>query len=183
MKARILLTIAVIVILFGLAPLYSSHPVQAQDEVEPGAPPQPSAEFMPGELLVRFKKGTPSARADQVLAEKNARRLRRIPALGVDVLQLPANFPIDQAVEAFNRISEVEFAEPNYLLRITQSSSGWQNNQWAPQKIQAPEAWDQISNPTQVTIAIVDTGVDYHHSQLGPNMWNNTAEKDGQPSE
>src|SRR3990172_1671633 len=181
MKARILLTIAVIVILFGLAPLYSSHPAQAQDEVEPGAPPQPSVEYMPGELLVSFKKGTPAARADQVLAARNPQRLRRIPSLGIDVLRLPANLPVEQAVNAFNHIPEVKYAEPNYLLKIAQTSSGWQNNQWAPQKVQAPEAWDQISNPAQVTIAIVDTGVDNRHSQLATNMWKNPAEKDGQP--
>ena len=181
MKSRILLTFAVIVILFGLALLYNSHPAQAQDKVEPGAQPPPSVEYVPDELLVRFKKGIPAARADQVLAEKKAQGLHWIPALDVVVLRLPANFPVDQAVKAFNRIPEVEYAEPNYLLTIAQTSNSWQNNQWAPQKIQAPEAWEQIPDPAPVIIAIVDTGVDYRHSQLRPNMWNNMAEKFGQP--
>lgn len=181
MKARVFLTLALLVILISLAPLNSSQPAQAQDKGEAGASRRPAAEYVADELLVQFKNGTPLARANQVLAEKNVQLQRRIPALGVVVLKLPASSNVEQAVKAFNQIPEVEYAEPNYLLKVAQTSSGWQDNQWAPQKIQAPEAWDQIPNPAPVTIAIVDTGVDYRHSQLGSNMWNNTAEKNGQP--
>ena len=94
---------------------------------------------------------------------------------------MPATVPVDQAVKVFNRIPVVQYAEPNYILKIAQTPGGWQNNQWAPQKIQASEAWENIPNPAQVPIAIVDTGVDNRHSQLQPNMWKNAAEEAGQP--
>jgi len=76
MKGRMILPIALIVVLIGLVPLSRSYPVQAQDKVDPGTPSQPSVGFLPGELLVRFYHGTPTARADQVLAEMNAQRVR-----------------------------------------------------------------------------------------------------------
>jgi thermitase len=141
MKARFFLTLALLVILISLATLNSSQPAQAQDKVEAGASRRPAAEYVADELLVQFKNGTPLARANQVLAEKNVQLRRRIPALGVVVLKLPASSNVEQAVKAFNQIPEVEYAEPNYLLKIAQTSSGWQDNRWAPQKIQASEAW------------------------------------------
>jgi subtilisin family serine protease len=42
---------------------------------------------------------------------------------------------------------------------------GW-SNQWGPQDIYAPQAWDTQLGSSSVTIAIVDTGVDYTHEDL-----------------
>jgi PKD repeat protein len=42
--------------------------------------------------------------------------------------------------------------------------------------IDAPEAWDLATGSTGVIIAVVDTGVDYNHTDLAPNMWHNPGE-------
>ncbi|HLE14791.1 MAG TPA: S8 family serine peptidase [Anaerolineales bacterium] len=151
---------------------------------EAGPRPESSSvndEFVPGEMLVQFRPGVTPPQADNLLKAHGISRKGGIPALRVHLLRLPPGLPVEKAVEIFNRSPEVAYAEPNYLLQIVQASDGWQANQWAPQKIQAPEAWAQISNPVPVVIAVVDTGVDYRHSQLAPNMWANPAEGAGQP--
>lgn len=165
--------LALMVFLLSLAPA----PVSGSAS-QPG-PKTP--EFIPQELLVRFRAAVPPGRADQLIAGNGAARLRRVDMLGIEVLGLPPGLEVEKAAEIFSRLPEVEFAEPNYLLHIAQAAGDWQQNQWAPQKIQAPDAWSQIPNPADVTIAVVDTGVDYRHSQLRPNMWTNSAELKGQP--
>ena len=140
-----------------------------------------SADYAQGQLLVRFRPGVAPDRARHLLDQQNATQIRNIPNLEVKVLHLPPSMTVEQAITTFQRIPEVEFAEPNYILHAVQTTGDWQDNQWAPQKLQAPEAWQQIPNPYPAIIAIVDTGVDYRHSQLQPNLWTNQAERDGSP--
>ncbi len=136
-----------------------------------------SQPYVADQLLVRFRPYVAAQRADQVLAERGLSLIRSIAALDIHVLQLPPGLSVERAVDIFNRLPEVEFAEPNTILRIAQTidpgSDPGLANQWAPQRIGAPQAWLSTPGDPSVVIAVVDTGVDYRHSELAPNMWTN----------
>jgi PKD repeat protein len=138
--------------------------------------------FVPGQLLVRFRPTVARERSEQVIAAEGAVRWRRIEALGVDVLRLPPGLSVERAVKVFRQMAEVEFAEPNYILRIAEiNDPGLDKNQWAPKKIEARAAWETMPTPGDpaIIIAVVDTGIDYRHSELVPNMWENPGEIPG----
>jgi thermitase len=46
--------------------------------------------------------------------------------------------------------------------------------------IDAIEAWKITTGDKKVVIAVIDTGIDYNHPDIKPNMWINTAEANGQ---
>jgi len=87
-------------------------------------------------------------------------------------------------IDAAQRMAQeplVEYAEPNYLLYALDHDNGDYvvndprfNEQYGPQKIQAPGAWRVIANrrgdvstaTATVNIAICDTGVDLDHPEL-----------------
>ena len=45
--------------------------------------------------------------------------------------------------------------------------------------IDASEAWELYSPIADVVAAVIDTGIDYSHPSLAPNMWVNSGEVPG----
>ncbi len=97
--------------------------------------------------------------------------------------KLPTTIKIDQAgdfdkiLSYYNNLSEVEYAEPNYLYQASIiPSDTFFNNQWYLQKIKATEAWDTVRESPNVVIAILDSGVQINHPDLKSNIWLNKKE-------
>ncbi len=49
-------------------------------------------------------------------------------------------------------------------------------NDWGADMVEAPEVWEQGHTGKGVIVAVLDTGVDYNHSDLNDNIWTNTKE-------
>ena len=53
------------------------------------------------------------------------------------------------------------------------------DDDWGRNLIQAPAVWARGNTGKGVTVAVIDTGVDYNHSELKSNIWTNTGEIPG----
>jgi subtilisin family serine protease len=86
----------------------------------------------------------------------------------------------------------LDFAEPNGLVvpdavpNDTSFSTQWglhntgQSAGTSDADVDAPEAWDLMpASPSEVVVAVLDTGVDYNHPDLNTNMWVNPSETIG----
>jgi subtilisin family serine protease len=148
-----------------------------------------NSRYKKGELLVKFKKGiktTSSLRTHQSLGVSVSKRFTVIPDL--ELVSLPVEMAVSNAVEHYLSDPAVVYAEPNYLRNISViPNDTYFDQQWGLNNIgifaggtegadiNAPEAWD-ISTGSDVIIAIVDTGIDYSHDDLQGNIWANTDE-------
>ena len=102
---------------------------------------------------------------------------------------------VDEAIMMLERLPEVEYAEPNYIVRIMSSSASdtiythtdsatytaepLYSQQWGIPKINLPWLWKQPKSKKRPVIAIIDTGVEIDHPDLAGNIWSNEAEVNG----
>ena len=141
------------------------------------APAASAAEHVPGEVIVRYAKGTPAA--VRVAAERAAGLEAPVAfAPRARLLRVRGARTIDAALERIRRRPGVASAGRNYVARAAYVPNdpgsrgvpgGWQATQWnfdPATGIDAPAAWDhlaQVGRPggLGVTVAVLDTGVAY----------------------
>lgn len=91
---------------------------------------------------------------------------------------------VEQVVSQLKDLSEVEYAEPNYLVYTLDAVDGSKDPMYPQQtylnKVKAPFLWGlSATTGKRPVIAIIDTGVDISHPDLADNIWTNEREKTG----
>jgi subtilisin family serine protease len=186
-STRLFLALALILCL--LLPAWAlSAPSTAAPPPTDAAKIPAGVEYVPGEILVRFRASASAAALNKLLKAEQLQPVREVKRLGVRVLRLPEGLSVEEAMKRLSGLPEVEYVEPNLILRTCELSKDLTSlgitdpglsNQWSPQKMDAPAAWQINAGDPGVVIAIVDTGVDYLHSELAPNLWTNPNEIPG----
>lgn len=92
-------------------------------------------------------------------------------------LSLPQDSDIKKIAEEYKKLSNIEYAEPNYIYYIsTLPNDVDYAQQWAHQNMESELAWDIETGNSGITIAVIDTGVEWNHPDLAANIWNNSDE-------
>jgi len=141
-------------------------------------------------VLVKFKTGvsqTRMNRAFRMSGSQQHRTFRSRLVRGLTRARLGRGNSLSATLRNLRSNRDVEYAEPNYILHTYATpndprfGSLWgmhntgQTGGVVDADIDAPEAWD-LQTGGNVIIAVVDTGVDYNHSDLRDNIWNNSEE-------
>ena len=101
------------------------------------------------------------------------------------VVQVPSHWPQASVQRQLAMDEGVAFVEPNYIIELEQSvfpddfyferSWGLHNTgQWEGQEdadIDLPEAWSYGVGDPRIRVAVIDTGIDFHHPDLRENLW------------
>ena len=139
----------------------------------PRATTPPAAAFRPGEVIVHFKESVAGDRGRVERALKEG-RVESARAGFVSGRYLASLIPGDSVAEAVSRLSaipEVDFAEPNGIVRKSQASTFAPNDtfyrfQWNLKLLGAERTWAIQKGKPEVVVAILDTGIAYE--DFGP---------------
>ncbi|MGE5300784.1 MAG: type II secretion system secretin GspD [Acidobacteriota bacterium] len=74
--------------------------------------------FAEGEILVKFREDVPEEKVHAIISQHGADILQYMEKLGVYLLKLKKGQAVEDAVEEFSALPEVQYAEPNYTLKI-----------------------------------------------------------------
>lgn len=145
------------------------------------------------EVLVKFKSGVSFDTIEALTARFHDRVEDRIEnAPGWESIDDLDNADANEVVAQYSALPEVEYAEPNFeihldavdappLVPVLPKDPRFED-QWALANsgqrggkegadISATMAWATTTGSDKVVVAVLDSGVDYTHEDLAPNMW------------
>src|SRR3954447_10173747 len=113
------------------------------------------------QVLVKFQSNASVSDMSAAARGVGATEVGTVRDLGVHVLSVPSN-AVDSVVAALSHRADVEYAEPDATTQATQSPNdpGW-SSEWGAVKMGLPSVWDRTTGSTNVTVAMLDTGVGY----------------------
>ncbi len=142
------------------------------------------ANVVPDEIIVKFRDGVDEFAKDLSRFRVSGTRKKVFKTVrGLEVIKLPRNLSIQEAIDLYEQDPNVLYAEPNYILRLTANAglTATPNDPsfgslWGLTKISAPSAWNNTTGSNNMVVAVIDTGIDYNHPDLAANMFHNTAD-------
>ena len=134
----------------------------------------PQSGEKPNELLIGVAPSTNTVRTAERALPAEARVVGRNDTLGY----VRAELPEQASTTAKARVAEtvasrpgIEYAEPNAIYETLLIPNDPRfDDQYAPEMVNAPGAWDTTLGDSDVTIAVVDEGIKYDHPDLEGNM-------------
>ena len=156
-------------------------------------------EYVPGQVLVKMKANKTSAQKNILKNEMQATLQRTRPNNRIEVWQTDKS-NIEQLVSQYRDHPDIELIEPNYYYYLATENCTEADGQeditpgdalftdlWGMNNtgqdggtsdadIDASEGWDIATGSPSVVVGLIDTGVDWKHSDLVNNIWQNLDE-------
>jgi len=136
--------------------------------------------------IVKYLDGMRPAVQSNVPGAAQVRQLKVLKNL--EILDIPNDINIQRTLNSYKNRADVEYIEEDSVVTILATPNDTDFNRlWSMHNIgqtsglsdadiNAVEAWDVTTGSSDIVVAIIDTGIDYRHSDLQNNMWVNPNE-------
>jgi thermitase len=156
-----------------------------------------ASDYVPDEILVRFKPGVSSLR-DQgaVLGRHRARAThdsRTLSPSSFARVKIEDGSSVEEKIKALAADPDVQSVQPNFIYRaLTPPTSSHYSKQWglkntgqtiasAPyssgnpgvpgRDLGAEDAWNLVTDCSPIVVAVIDSGVNYSNADLAGSLW------------
>ncbi|MCG8606413.1 S8 family serine peptidase, partial [bacterium] len=140
-------------------------------------PQAQTAEFRPGEVIVKFRTGIQAQEVTSTLSNVGIQVAERYNEIGVLRCTVGGSKAVLTAVAECNSDPNIDYAEPNYIYRTSIDPNDPSfSSLYGMRIIEAPEAWETQTGSQSIIVGVIDTGIDGDHEDLQANMWINPGE-------
>lgn len=170
---------------------------------ELAAPPYhstgPNAQLFDDTIIVKYKESilkstVPSQRkaimnefAADLLSQHGVRAIRTLPILGIQLFRIDSGQQLNAVIQALRNHPYIKYAEYNFRIIGLQSpppkdplDPQWlAGSFWGLSKIGMRSAWGYQTDASNIIVAVIDSGIDYEHPDLSPNMYTNSTQNHG----
>jgi serine protease len=128
--------------------------------------PLPRDAHRDGEVIVAFRDSATEREMDRALREGAAGEVRRSRSSRRMLVTLQPGMTVAEAVRRYSAMPEVQYAEPNGLVRKTQAQTFRPDDrffrfQWNMAQLDAERTWAIQKGQPGVAVAVLDSGVAY----------------------
>ncbi|WXR61073.1 S8 family serine peptidase [Peptostreptococcaceae bacterium AGR-M142] len=130
-------------------------------------------DFAEGRVIVQFEIDLPEQARERIKNNANVLGLKNFYKKGLELVSIKGNRDVKETIEFLSKQKGVLFAEPDYLLQATYIpnddyfTSLWGLYNELDIDIDATEAWDLTLGDNSVVVAVIDTGIQTNHKDLG----------------
>ncbi len=156
-----------------------------------------SSETVPGELVVKFKGKYGDQHTKRMQAKLKGRSRFHHSMTGINIHHLVVTDGESETdlIAELNQSGDVEYAEPNYVIHLSQdpggegqilsagdvqtmSAGGGGSYSQDSANVMVTQSWAYATAKNKVVVAVLDTGVDYNHYVLTgtAGIWSNKNE-------
>src|SRR5262249_22767625 len=152
---------------------------------------KPAPQTVPGDLLVGFQSDVPPGQQQKILKDAGLTEKKSWSKIHGSLAHT-ASGDVSTALAELQQDPRVRYAEPNYVITADALPNARAfGNDWGRNNtgqaingaagtpdadIDAPEAWNVTTGSPNVTVAVIDTGVDWTHPDLSSQIWINPGE-------
>ena len=142
------------------------------------------------EVLITFKNDRAFSDKMAVIVRIGGKEYQELSTGNIIRVITEDRITLDQALDQCRQEPAVEYAQPNYVYKSQavpddpeyadqwfgsdtyESNSSGSNHPGAG----IERAWDLVRECPDITVAVIDSGINYNHEDLAANMWINTEE-------
>jgi len=127
-----------------------------------------NAGYVSGEFIIGLG-GESREKLLELVKSWNAVVVSELPEIGAFLVRFEEPTVSVTMLEA-RAYAGFEYVEPNYHVHAALTPNDpWWPSQWGFPKVRADLAWDIELGSRSVIVAVIDTGIDYHHEDLAEN--------------
>ncbi|WP_165783067.1 S8 family serine peptidase [Leptospira wolffii] len=158
--------------------------------------------FVQNELIVKFKSNAGGSVKSFAVNQLGGAVKEHLTAEGHSLVSLKSGQTVEEAINSYSKLSEVEYVQPNYVYRATSTVPvdtdygklwGLKNTNQTIAAIIDPiyatnnppgasgndmdleSAWDITTDCANTIVAVIDSGINYNQEDLVGNMWDGSS--------
>ncbi len=95
---------------------------------QPSFPTPSDGDYVPGEVIVGLEEDATQADLTAINQRTDAETEENLPGSDVNLVDLPRDLPVQEAVRRYEASTDVEYAEPNFLIHPTATPTRMPND-------------------------------------------------------